>query len=264
MSDFNAKEYWEGRLKNDFNLHGVGYIGHGEAYNKWMYKVRSVVFRRVSRKLKIDFKKSRVLDIGSGTGFYISLWNQTGSNEVEGADITEVAVERLRKEFTSNTFHRMDISSPEERFLMSQKYDIISIFDVLFHIVDDNKFQQALNNIHSLLNDDGYFILSDNLIHSDTYRSEHHVSRNIDDFVGALNKAGFKVIDRRPVFVFMNAPVDAKGRLIPLLWKLQEKLIYRNKGFGGILGRVFYPFELLFTRIKREGPSTEVLICVKK
>lgn len=264
MSDFDAKDYWEKRLNKDFSLHGVGYIGHGEAYNHWMYKVRVKVFKRLLRNIHLNIKSSQVLDIGSGTGFYISLWNNSGAARVEGADITEVAVENLRKKFPSNEFHRMDISSPDEAFIQSKSYDVISIFDVLFHIVDDEKFQQALSNIHGLLKQGGYFILSDNFIHRPTYRSKHHVSRNIKEFEEALDKAGFKIIYRKPAFVFMNAPVDAKGRFVPWVWRMQEKLIYRNKKFGNFLGAMFYPFELLLTRLKKEGPSTEVVICVKK
>jgi SAM-dependent methyltransferase len=229
-----------------------------------MYKVRVKIFQRVLRKIRLNLKEASVLDIGSGTGFYISLWNNSGAKNVEGADITEVAVDNLRKEFPANEFHRLDISSPGEAFIQSKSYDVVTIFDVLFHIVDDEKFQQALNNIHAILNQDGYFILSDNFIHRPTFRSKHHVSRNIKEFEIALENAGFKIIYRKPAFVFMNAPVDARGKFIPWVWRMQEKLIYRNKRFGGFLGAIFYPFELFLTRIKKEGPSTEVVICVKK
>jgi SAM-dependent methyltransferase len=264
MNDFNAQEYWEKRLKNDFSLHGVGYIGHGEEYNKWMYKVRAKVFRRLCRKIKLNIEKAKVLDIGSGTGFYIDLWNKTGAKKVEGADITKVAVDNLKEKFPSNVFHQLDISVISDDFAHNQRFDIISIFDVLFHIVDDELFLQALKNIHTLLDKDGYFIFSDNFIHSTTFRSQHHVSRNIEEIYKVLDTAGFKVVYRKPAFVFMNAPVDAKGRFIPWVWKMQEKLIYRNQKFGKILGCVFYPFELVFTKLKSEGPSTEVVICKKK
>ncbi|MBX7093198.1 MAG: class I SAM-dependent methyltransferase [Flavobacteriales bacterium] len=265
MSDFNAKEYWEKRLKNDYSLHGVGYIGLGEEYNKWMYKVRTRIFKRAIKKISLNNSSTNVLDIGSGTGFYIDLWNKQKIKNVEGADITQVAVENLKEKFPENNFYCLDISSSNDVKTLNQgTYDVISIFDVLFHIVDDEKFLNALKNINALLNKNGKLILTDNFIHDKTFRSQHHVSRNIDEFYNALNEAGFKVEYRKPAFVFMNAPVDARGKFLKWIWVTQEKLIYRNKRFSSIVGSFFYPLELLFTKLKTEGPSTEIVICSKK
>jgi SAM-dependent methyltransferase len=261
--EFDPKTYWEKRLKKDYSLHGVGYIGHGEAYNKWMYKVRRKVFRRTLNKLGNIHNSAWILDVGSGTGFYIDLWKSEGFNNLIGLDLTEVAVRQLEEKFPDVFFYQVDISGELIDQISEKKFQVISIFDVLFHIVDDDKFNLALKNIHDILDDGGYFIFTDNFIHAPTYRSKHHVSRNIKEFYSALEKAGFEVISRKPAFVLMNAPVDARGKFIPWLWRFQEKLIYRNHRFGNFFGFVFYPLELILTRVYKEGPSTEIVVCRK-
>ncbi len=65
--------YWENRLKENFGLHGAGYIGLGRSYNSWLYKVRRRVFVSRIKSMHLDFSDKQILDIGCGTGFYVGL-----------------------------------------------------------------------------------------------------------------------------------------------------------------------------------------------
>jgi len=87
------RDYWEERLRGDYSLGGVGYQGLGETFNRWGYRARRRVFLRLMRPLIAP--GARVLDIGSGTGFYLGLWRELGAGSVTGSDLTAVAVERL-------------------------------------------------------------------------------------------------------------------------------------------------------------------------
>ena len=71
---FNPDDYWEKRLTKKKGLEGVGYTRLGSYFNKWAYKVRRHVFEKLVKENKIAVEKSRVLDIGSGSGFYINIW----------------------------------------------------------------------------------------------------------------------------------------------------------------------------------------------
>ena len=86
-ASFDPERYWSDRLEQRFSLGGVGWLGLGEPYNRWMYAVRRRVFRRVIRD-RLDLPRARVLDVGSGTGFYVSLWRELGAGAVTGSDLT--------------------------------------------------------------------------------------------------------------------------------------------------------------------------------
>jgi hypothetical protein len=68
--EFDPLEYWEDRHGKSSGLAGVGYLGL-KGYNEWMYRVRRHVFRRALRPYAARLRGARVLDVGSGTGFYL-------------------------------------------------------------------------------------------------------------------------------------------------------------------------------------------------
>src|SRR5262245_19081086 len=102
-----------------------------------MYRVRGAVFDRVVSALKgATWTGIPVLDVGSGTGFYVERWRRTGA-AVTGLDLTEVAVEELRRSFPEIPFVRADIGGALEQIpLPAERFQAISAFDVLFHLVD--------------------------------------------------------------------------------------------------------------------------------
>lgn len=262
--EFDAKSYWEKRLQNNWGLGGVGHIGYGVYYNRWLYKVRKKVFNYYIRSLNLNFEQSRVLDIGSGTGFYLDIWKSLRVKSVTGSDITKVSVKRLKKLYPEFSIVRLDIgSSLVEQNFFEDKFDIATAFDVLFHIVDDKKFRKAIFNISQLLVSGGYFIFSDNFLHSKTIKNTHEVDRSIEEISGILEDAGFRIVKRVPMFVLMNIPVDTRRNWPSLLWRLLMSPVRIFNVLGFLYGVILFPLEILLIRVSKESPSTEMMICQK-
>ena len=251
------KAYWEARLRADYSLGGVGYIGLGEAFNRWSYRVRRHVLRRTLRTLDLT-RDASVLDVGSGTGFMVDVWRTAGFRRVEGCDLTSVAVEGLSQRFPSTRFLTVDISGSNVPYL--EQFDAVSANDVLYHIVDDAAYRRALTNISEALRPGGYFVFSENFLHGPTQRSEHQVSRSLDEITHMLVEAGFDVIARRPLFVLMNSPIDSRSRLLHFWWRHLARVLRRGR-LGGVFGAMLYGPELGLIRIIKEGPSSEVMVC---
>ncbi|HET9514304.1 MAG TPA: class I SAM-dependent methyltransferase, partial [Gemmatimonadales bacterium] len=152
MTDpFRVRDYWESRLRQSYSLQGVGYQRLGTQYNKWMYRLRARVFQRVARGLGVDWPAARVLDVGSGTGFYVDQWHQLGVPKVTGVDITSVAVQELARRFPRDEFVQLDVGKKlaNDSRLVTRDYAAVSAKDVLFHIVDDAEYQEAFRNMAS-------------------------------------------------------------------------------------------------------------------
>ncbi|SNR76963.1 Methyltransferase domain-containing protein [Haloechinothrix alba] len=261
-ADFDARRYWDKRLKRRWSLHGVGMVKLSHRYNRWMYRVRRFVFRRTVRTLPVDVRSSAVVDIGSGTGFYIALWQRLGARSVNGVDIADSAVERLRTKFPDVRFERVDVS--DELPFREGEFDIVSAFDVLFHIVDDERYEQALVNIHKLLGPDGWFVFSEHFVSRKKLGAKHYVSRSREEIGDLVQRAGFDVVSRRPGFVLMAPPYGSNHRWRWLLWNRVQLPVMKRERLGGVLGAVMFPIELLLTRVRRRTPSMEIVVCRKR
>lgn len=262
-TEFNARRYWNKRLKRNWSLHGVGMLQLAHSYNRWMYRVRRQVFRRTVRTSRIDVGSSDVLDIGSGTGFYVDLWQQLGARRVNGMDIADSAVAKLSETFPDVRFERGDVS--DDPPFEAASFDAISAFDILIHVVNDERYQRALHNVHALLKPDGAFIFSEPFPHHRRVgNGKHHLCRRLDEVQEALDKAGFEIVSRRPMFEIMASPVDTTKRWRRNLWYKRLVPILDKPFWGGAAGGLMYPFELLLTRVKRESASMEVMVCRKK
>lgn len=241
-------------------MHGAGYIELGRHYNNWLYKVRSGVFLKRMAATRRNFSNASVLDVGCGTGFYIERWKQLGAGKITGLDITDVAIRTLRRKHPDCAFHQMDIGANIES-LGTHKFDVISAFDVLFHIVDDERYERAIHNIYSLLNAGGLFVWSENFLREAPLRGTHQVCRTLYSIENILAATGFEIVERRPIFYLMNAPLDTRNRFIRRLWQIISETVKRSEPAGFIVGGLLYPLELALISLARESPTTEMMIC---
>lgn len=256
----SSRELWEQRLAADFTLSGVGFQKLGRPFNTWMYKVRRSGFRRAVRGLGVRLDEADVLDVGSGTGFYLDCWRELGVRSVTGCDITEAAVDRLRGRLPDVPVHRVDIAEPLPAELPMGTFDAVSCMDVLFHITDDPAYGLAMRNLARLVRPGGWVLLTENFVHGPAVRSPHQVSRPLTEVISAIEAAGLRVVRRAPAFVLMNAPVDAGPRW-QRVWSLVVRRATRRPVTGWLAGAALYPVERLLVRVVREGPSTELAVC---
>jgi len=185
-----------------------------------------------------------------------------GLRKVVGTDITQIAVKNLKKKFPKDEFYQLDIG--DNNVLLNEKFEIVSAFDVLYHIVDDVKFNIAIKNIYDLLKHDGLFIFSDIFLRSKTMRAENMVSRSLLDVENILKKTGFKIVKRSPQFVLMNNPIKSNSKLRRFFWKETMLYVKKSEVIGFIVGAILYPFEIILTNILKESPTTEIIICKKE
>jgi SAM-dependent methyltransferase len=255
-------DFWERRLRDDWTESGVGYKALGRAFNVWMYRVRAEVFDREVATLPLDWAASRVLDVGSGTGFYIRRWQALGAGSVVGCDLTRAAVERLRARFPDVEINQADLAEPGDTFAPGS-FDAVSAMDMLFHITDDARYRAALRTIQRALRPGGFFVLSENFLHRPEQRGDHQVNHTLSWITGSLDEAGFDVMRRVPMLVLMNAQVDAPP-VWRRLWGGLLRALTLTERTGGAAGALLYPLERRLVRLLRESPTTELMICRRR
>lgn len=262
QASFSPNKYWEDRLSGDFSLQGVGYSLLGTQYNKWSYRLRDRVLRRTLAIPRLSLSNLDVLDVGSGTGFYIDYWRRSRTRSVSGCDLTETSVSRLRAEFPDHNFYQQDIGAELLPELVG-KFDVVSAFDILFHIVDEAQYEKAFHNLSQMLRPGGLLCFSELFLHRETDRGLHVVFHSLSHIERLLAKSGFEILKRRPVFVVMNEPVDTRNAVVGFLWKLMTYPVRKSEIVGWLWGAALYQVDLLLTKLLTESPTTEIMLCRK-
>jgi 2-polyprenyl-3-methyl-5-hydroxy-6-metoxy-1,4-benzoquinol methylase len=156
---------------------------------------------------------SRILDIGCASGFFLVLLRELGFENIEGADASEVFVERAAKKGLRSRV--MDISDPQSAAPV-ERCDIAILMEVLEHLRDP---RAALERVKELfLEEDGRLFITVPIYDSLTERlrflarkegrleraSEHdptHVHAFTEKQVyEVIGKAGLKVVESKRIF----------------------------------------------------------------
>lgn len=262
MTDFDERRYWEERLST-LTLESVGYRGLGEEYNLWLYKMKEKRLLECLRRYRIAVDGRSILDIGAGTGFYVDFWEGKRAGEIVGLDITEASVAFLRERYPEHSFHRTDVSAADLPAVLGRTFDVVTAFDVLYHIVDDRKFERAVANIGGLCVPGGYFILSDNFMQfGDAVSLDYIKSRTLRDYRRVLEACSFEILGRVSVFHVMIPPADEGSAFVASVHRALRSVVSRvsdmSPGFGG---RIAYLFDSCLHALRWEGPSTELMVC---
>lgn len=257
---YDPPAYWSARLAADAGPEGVGWLGLGRAYNRWLYRQRQRVFLRAARFYRFTEQPPRVLEVGPGNGFYVGLWSRLGVRELTGVDIAAPAVERLRRRFPAYRFAVGDIG--RELPLPANAFDVVTALDVLQHITDDAAFDRALGTIARALRPGGLALISDLFPHARPVRRAHQCSRTVAAYQARLAAHGLRHEQTWPVFVLMHPWADMRSRAADRLgrawWAIVERAAGHVPGAGGPLGAALCLADAALTRVVRDGPSTEL------
>ncbi len=198
----DARAYWETRLSDRPNLRGTGHRAFSLDYNNLLYQAQLDCLRLVLARHAVTVRGRSVLDVGSGTGFYIRYYVEQGARPVTGLDITEVSVRYLQNAYPQQCFVTGDIAAPH--LPVSPAFHLISAISVLYHILDDALFERALANLCEHLHPDGYLVLSDTFAKSVLPTARHAKYRSLATYRTVLDRYHVKMVELAPIYYLMN------------------------------------------------------------
>ena len=215
------RDFWQRRLAHQFDVRGTGETGLSLAYNRACYRLRREVLTGALRDVGFDPRGKRVLDVGCGTGFFTAYYLERGAR-VTGIDIAPVSIETL------------GARHPEARFILADagerpiegRYDLVNAFDVLYHIVDDARWEAAVTNLAATVELGGLFLASDTFSQLDRL-AEHNRMRPLARYRTLLNAAGLQLAGLHPTHVLLNRDLGALRFLnrVPALLLAADRLL---------------------------------------
>jgi SAM-dependent methyltransferase len=208
-SDFNAGAYWQGRVGADADLAVVGHRAMGPAYNGEIYARRiEAMESMLERHVHKPLEQLRVLDIGCGSGFYTGFWQARGVREYVGLDISSRVIGHLADAYSEYRFVCADVTEGLPDTLRDRgSFDIVTVFDVLYHVVDNARVESAIANIGGLLAGDGRLFIMDFLCRSDYRISKHVIYRARDAYLDEFRRNHLDLLDSELLFHFLVPPI---------------------------------------------------------
>ncbi|MEE9554515.1 MAG: class I SAM-dependent methyltransferase [candidate division Zixibacteria bacterium] len=260
-TDFDTARYWESRLTEKFDLTGVGFRRKSVAYNKWVYRVRTELLDGLFRENKWSVENKSILDIGSGTGYFIDYWQTRKAGDITGLDIAEISINRLKDTFPEVKFYLADLSNPELE--LDGGYNYVTIFDVLFHIIDDIKFERVAVNLARFCKPGCKIFITDTFGKITFAGVQHCRNRSLEIYKNVFSSQGFKLVKMRPLFFTLLPPSGVRNPVIRwagiLAWEALT-FVTRWNFFGNILGRILYGIDSVLRKIFNKGPGGYIVV----
>ncbi len=199
----NTKEFWENRLAQGIDLRTTGHRAFNISYNQWLYQAQKDRLDLLLAENRVPLNNdTTLLDIGSGWGYFVEYFIDKGVNSIEGIDIAKPSVEYLQQKYPQLAFYQADISA--NALPTHKNFDLVSAFSVVFHIVDDKKFRQALLNMVELIKPGGYLIICDAFEKKIIPTPWHVRFRTLAAYEEILQPTEMRIIDLLPQYFFMN------------------------------------------------------------
>ncbi|MDX6583395.1 MAG: hypothetical protein QOI10_2579 [Solirubrobacterales bacterium] len=203
--EYEPERYWSDRLGENCNLRGTGHLDYNERYNAWLYRAKRRALRQALTGVRTT---GPVLDVGSGVGWVVGQLLDLGLN-VEGCDISSGAIEGLRRNYPDVTFFQFALGSQAiER--ADGYYALATMFDVAYHITDDELWIAGLAELARVLRPGGALIVSDGFGRVDRVPAAHVRFRSERTWRQA-ERVGLTLVDIRPYFRWLSRDHAARG-----------------------------------------------------
>src|SRR3954451_5108081 len=215
--EYEPASYWYERLAGQCDLRGTGHLAYSTGYNDWLYRKKRRALRRALRSLEPG---ARALDLGSGTGWVVQELTRAGAL-VEGCDIAELAVERLRERFPNATFFQTTLGAeplPRDDGVC----DVVTALDVISHVTDDDAWLRATREAARVLRPGGILVTSDGMGKSDRVPRSHVRFRSAERWAAAASDAGLQLERSDPYFRWLSRDRE-EGAIV-------RRLPYRARG----------------------------------
>ncbi len=232
---YQPQEFWERRLAEQFDLRGTGETGLSLEYNRACYALRAEVLTRALARAGFDPRGKQVLDVGCGTGFFTAYYLARGAR-VTGMDIARTSIERLRRQFPEAGFLLADVSEVD----LEGRFDLVNAFDVLYHIVDDARWEAALRRLGEAVLPRGMLLVTDTFV-TFPAGAEHNRMRALAEYRRVLEPLGFAIGGTWPTHVLLNRELGGwrfLNRAPGLLLAMDRALLALGLGRGSFTNKL--------------------------
>jgi SAM-dependent methyltransferase len=218
---YNPSDFWETSHSNvaasEVNCGlGVHYVGGGDSNLEAaaLYRLRRFNISRVLQKADLS-SNPRIFELGSGGGYWVSYFKRFRPKIYIGSDLSLTAVERLSVRYPDCEFLMMAAQGDAwARVRERGPYDLTLAIDVLYHITDDEIWEQTLAQLCTNAAPFGSLLINDYFYEQPIDQpSKNHVKhRKMQDYLNVLDRYDYRVEAIQPIFWLLNRNISGPWR----------------------------------------------------
>lgn len=224
-------------------IENINYDSRNLYYSTYFHKFQNEnleLSEYYNTKFKETFpanKEAKILEIGTGMGYFISTLKKKGYNNIIGVDVSDELIEIATKQSGVIIEKCNDVA--EYLSFYNNEFDRIYMLDVIEHI-EKNKVVNLLCCIKKALKNDGNLILTTENMASPISRIQHYL-----DFTHEYNFCESSLNQVLAIAGFTNIKI----------WEMKEKMPLRPKYFIQWVKRRIW-FKLLKSLYNIERPNS--------
>ncbi len=190
--DFEPLSYWETRHQSHFGtLKAVGHRQLSDAENAEQYVIKKKRITNLIQRYVDDPRGKTLLDAGCGVGVMTSSYVDLGFG-VLGVDFSDTAIRSAQ----ASGIHAQFLVSPLDRLDLNRRFDVITIIDVLLHVVDDATWCATLSALNRHLKPTGVLVILDRFARPGETWSPHCHPRSLAEYTEALADFDLGIVAR--------------------------------------------------------------------
>jgi SAM-dependent methyltransferase len=246
-SRYDPGAYWA-RLHSEGSLRSVGQSGLPLELNVWLYRVLERNLLAFLRRNKlVDPVPRTVFEVGAGTGYWTTFWRGLGAERVDGCDLADEAVTRLRERFPTATYTVGDIA--EDGVVPADaSYDLVTVFNVLLHIIDEDRFSAAARHLAGAVRAGGQLLLVEPALFLESSvrplkPGASSTARPLARYREVFESAGLEFVTAEASTTVANNPIEhglpSIGRFI-WSWRTAVRNAKRGPRRADLVGRILW------------------------
>jgi SAM-dependent methyltransferase len=172
------------------------------------------IYQQLLADLKVKVNGGKVLDVGAGSGRWVRYFTQRFQPALLiGIDFTQASIDLLQRRYSNvpkipTAFRTADLTQPGLE--LGERFDLINVMNVLFHIPEADRFATALTNLARHITSDGRIVTTEYLPRM-TMRTNWMLVRSRYDFEAAIAAAGLRIVGIKASSIYCNDPLGLDG-----------------------------------------------------
>lgn len=128
---------------------------------RYHYASVELLILRHLRNEGYSLRAAKICDLGCGAGHWMDFYRSLGAAECTGIDISQKAAEFLRQRYQGVEGVRIYHGRLAEVLAtLHEEFDLVNAIGVMFHLVDDQEWEQTVRLVGSVLRPGGLFVAS--------------------------------------------------------------------------------------------------------